>query len=825
MIHPFQISCRHFASKFFLLHLILIVSAVSDIHGATLTVNAAQRGGSLKKAGLGSLFGIVTNNVGPWTYYLTNSFLFVSEHQSRIGEGTTIPPSTSAVAPVIRGTPIKMMCRFGDLCYGWAPYTWPGLNNSWLGAGASHSWLAQVTNACNDIKNNYQDVVHSIAIFNEPEDELTDANFFNDPNIRGTTQSQRMNYVWTQTYQAIRSILPTVKIMGPNYEDYRPQFYAIHQTLMHDFLTNAIATGTVPNIIGWHNLNANPIAPGDIGNALKNYYRPLEASLGVPGAPLPVSIEEFGVNNGAFEGIPGQMVPYWAEFERDGIDFANMGIYENGGDLGNTMRYTMWDTNPAPNSGWFMMNWYMQMQGQYLPVTAPGNGLDGVASWDATSRTVTILLGGEDSDATVQVNGLGALGLGNVVRVRLDLANWTTNSNVAVTKISCGGDPQTGGYNLYDRNFTLDASGNLAIPVNAVEGSYNGYRLMITASNAPDIYPTKYEAENATVNHAIHYNTAQASGGSYIGGIDFTDSFVCFHVNAPSNGVYNMLVRYADSAAYGAASQFVTVNGQSQGVINYPPTAGWSGTELRTTSRLVSLVAGMNDIMLSHATNFAELDFIDVRQDTHRYEAELATVNAANRYTFNTCGIPDCVGGINNTDSYVNFTVFAPTTGTYRLNTAYGNGGSTGTFTLAVNGMNRGSVPLPATGGYLGGGWLSGNNPSKTRRISTVALSLNAGLNTIQLGKGSNFGELDYITIATATGTTPAIPALNLTQTDGNNALVSWPAPANGYLLQQISNLAQTNWANVSNPVNVVGDQNQVTVPLTSSNAFFRLFS
>ena len=55
---------------------------------------------------------------------------------------------------------------------------------------------------------------------------------------------------------------------------------------MHDFPTNAIATGTVPDIIGWHNLNANPIAPGDIGTALKNDYRPLETSLGVSGAQL-----------------------------------------------------------------------------------------------------------------------------------------------------------------------------------------------------------------------------------------------------------------------------------------------------------------------------------------------------------------------------------------------------------------------------------------------------------------------------------------------------------------------------------------------------------
>jgi hypothetical protein len=722
--------------------LVMLLPLGAAVRANTLTVNVAQKGGSLKKAGLGSLFGIVTNNVGAWKYYMTNSFLFISEHQTRIGEGTTIPCGTTGVAPVIRGSQIKMMCRFGDLCYGWAPYTWPGLNNSWLGAGAAHSWLAQVTNACNDIKNNYSDVVYAVAIFNEPEDELTDTNFFNDPNIAGSTPAQRVNFVWAQTYKVIRSILPGIKIMGPNYEDYRPQYYSSHATLMHDFLTNAIATGTVPDIIGWHNLNANPTAPGDVGTALNSYYHPLETALSVPGRPLPVSIEEFGVNNGAFEGIPGQMVPYWAEFERDGIDFGDMGIYENGGDLGNTMRYTAWDNKPTPNAGWYMMNWYLQMAGEYIPVTKGGS--DGVASWNSTNQTLTILFGGADGDTTVQVNGLGALGLGNTVRVRLDLANWTTNFNVLNTSVACGGDPQTGGYNLYDNNFTLDGSGNLAIPVNAVEGIYNGYRILITASNAPDIYPTKYEAENATVNHAIYYRTAQASAGAYIGGIDYTDSFVCFHVTAPANGLYNLFVRYAASSTYGRATHFLTVNGQSQGVVNYPPTAGWSGTEERTTSRLVSLVGGSNDIMLSHATNYAELDFIDVRPNTHRYDAELATNFAVNLGTFNSDGIPDSVGGINNADSYVNFTVFAPVAGAYWLTVAYANGtGSAATHQLTINGASAGSVSYAATGGWFGGGWLSGANPVAVRRLSTVPISLNAGLNAVQLGKGGGYAELD----------------------------------------------------------------------------------
>ncbi len=788
-----------------------------------MTVNLSQRGGVLKKAGLGSLFGIVTNNVGAWKYYLTNSFLFVSEHQNRIGEGATIPSGTTAVAPVIRGTKIKMMCRFGDLCYGWAPYTWPGLNNSWLASGATHSWLEQVTNACNDIRNHYQDVVYAVAIFNEPEFELADNNFFNDPNIQGTTQSQRVNFVWTQTYRVIRTLLPGVKIMGPNYEDYRPQYFSSHQTMMHDFLTNAIATRTVPDMIGWHNLNADPIAPGEIGVALNGYYRPLEAQLAVPGAPLPVSIEEYGVNNGAFEGIPGQMVPYWAEFERDGIDFANMGIYENGGDLGNTMRYTAWDTNPVPNAGWLMMHWYLQMDGQYVPVVK--GDIDGVASWNPIPKTLTILFGGADGNSTVQINGVSALGLGSVVRVRLDMARWTTNSEVANTKIACGGDPQTGEYNLFDRNFSLDGSGNLAIPVNAVEGIYNGYRLQITASNAPNVYPTKYEAEAAAYHHAIRYNTAQASAGSYIGGIDYPDSFVCFHVSAPSNGLYNMLIRYAASAGYGPATQFVTVNGQSQGVVSYPSTIGWSGTQERTTCRLVSLVQGMNDVMLSHATNYAELDYIDVRPDTHRYEAELATNNDVSLGSFNSDGIKNSVGGINNADSCVQFGVTVPTAGTFLMNVAYANGTtSVATHVVKVNGVSVGSVPYLPTGGWFGGGWVSGSNPSSVRRLASFYLNLKAGLNLVQLGKGNNYAELDYITMASVSTTTPPIPVPDLTLSDGSNGVVSWPEPATGYVLQQIGDLTQTNWVNVTNIVGTSGNRNQVVLPMTTTNVFFRLY-
>jgi len=105
------------------------------------------------------------------------------------------------------------------------------------------------------------------------------------------------------------------------------------------------------------------------------------------------------------------------------------------------------------------------------------------------------------------------------------------------------------------------------------------------------------------------------------------------------------------------------------------------------------------------------------------------------------------VGAINNADSHVDFTVFAPVAGAYDLSVAYGNGLGAATLLLTNNGAGAGSVPLPATGGWIGGGWLSGNNPDSTEQISTLSANLNAGWNSLQLWKGVNYGQLDYVNI------------------------------------------------------------------------------
>jgi hypothetical protein len=60
-------------------------------------------------------------------------------------------------------------------------------------------------------------------------------------------------------------------------------------------------------------------------------------------------------------------------------------------------------------------------------------------------------------------------------------------------------------------------------------------------------------------------------------------------------------------------------------------------------------------------------------------------------------------------------------------------------------------------------------------------------------------------------------------QSNGTNVLISWPVAAPGYTMQQNSDLTTTHWMNVTNQNLLTNGLNQVTMPLSRSNQFYRL--
>ena|ERR1700729_2880570 len=69
---------------------------------------------------------------------------------------------------------------------------------------------------------------------------------------------------------------------------------------------------------------------------------------------------------------------------------------------------------------------------------------------------------------------------------------------------------------------------------------------------------------------------------------------------------------------------------------------------------------------------------------------------------------------------------------------------------------------------------------------------------------------------------TPGSPLLTITHS-GSNVILSWSAASSGFFLQQNPVVSSTNWSNVGLTTNVVNGTNEVTVPASSGNLFFRL--
>ena len=67
------------------------------------------------------------------------------------------------------------------------------------------------------------------------------------------------------------------------------------------------------------------------------------------------------------------------------------------------------------------------------------------------------------------------------------------------------------------------------------------------------------------------------------------------------------------------------------------------------------------------------------------------------------------------------------------------------------------------------------------------------------------------------------LPSLSLTRNDMSTAVISWPAGDAAFVLEQASSVLVTNWALVTNAVNVADGTNRVVVSPVTNSRFYRL--
>ncbi|WP_372814135.1 beta-L-arabinofuranosidase domain-containing protein [Paenibacillus sp.] len=158
-----------------------------------------------------------------------------------------------------------------------------------------------------------------------------------------------------------------------------------------------------------------------------------------------------------------------------------------------------------------------------------------------------------------------------------------------------------------------------------------------------NVSPAKYEAEQAQIHNAkVNTNNSYASASSYVGHIDFPDSYVNFNeVVAPKSGVYRLYVWYAQNTGnYRPATARIIVNDGQEQHVDLAGTIGWG--RFMATSVQVELQEGINSIKFMRGTaadaGFYELDYIAlasraaVGTDVDRTALQQAAADAQTRH-------------------------------------------------------------------------------------------------------------------------------------------------------------------------------------------------
>ncbi|MEN0084418.1 MAG: RICIN domain-containing protein [Leifsonia sp.] len=283
---------------------------------------------------------------------------------------------------------------------------------------------------------------------------------------------------WTHTYRLIRSLDPTTPIQGPSLSDNIGD--------MQNFLNNAVATNTVPDILAWHELETSSKIAGDVAKV-----EAMEDALGIQRRPI--DIEEYAAP--AEVGIPGSLVGYISKFERLGVRNAELAFWNQSGALGDLLT----GQGGNPNGAYWLYTWYAGMSGDMVTTTPPANNnFDAAAAVTSDKKEVDVITGGTSGTAGIRVAGLDKLAVGSKVNVKLEFTP-SYGRTVAVA------GPTT----ISTTTYTVGADGSITVPI--VMNPAYGYHLVVTpAADTTDLSGT-YTVTN--VNSGLALDT-QASGTS-----------------------------------------------------------------------------------------------------------------------------------------------------------------------------------------------------------------------------------------------------------------------------------------------------------------------
>ena len=572
--------------KFFTV--ILAMAAISDA-AVNLGVSLGDSIRPVTHVATGSLYGIteklpsdIDKDLAPLK---PNVFLAPARSGSGRQQGIG---GAFLVAPRVEAIGAKVQIRLADVLPGW-PYKFQSMEH----------WKSEVTSVIKDKLASSNKNFDGYEIWNEPND---------------TWKSTSIDFnsgLWKETYQLIRQLDPSAKIVGPSYSWY-------NSSKMEEFVKYCSQNNCMPDVISWHQWGS-----GGLVGAIEN-YRNLEKKYNV--TPRAISINEYSSTEHTEEGCPGVSVPFIAKFERHGVESAMISWWfvPLPGRLGSLLT-----ADNERGGGWWLYKWYGDMSGYMAKVTPPNDksdGVDGFAALDKKKGFASIVLGGNTlGEVNVNIAGIPEA-FGKKVNVSVEYVVWEDKDKpVASTTLESS------------KEYDVDG-GKITVPVNIKNVKY-GYRVYVTPIIPQGPYkdvaisiPGKVEAENYDVggagkayfdkddeNKGKEYREDAVdvvkAGDGYAIGYTQEGEWLEYTVNVAKEQDYVLTVRYATKSENAGIKLYVDDVAVTEDII-VPQGNDWDTYAVHDAG-LVKLPKGEHILKMEILGNYVNIDWLNFEDTSH----------------------------------------------------------------------------------------------------------------------------------------------------------------------------------------------------------------
>ncbi|GAA4638534.1 Ig-like domain-containing protein [Actinoallomurus vinaceus] len=728
-----------------------VTATVTVVREGQLTVDLGSDTGAFHGGASGTLYGVYGPDV-PTNNLLEGMGLRTVSTKAQDGPQHPGADALDVVKPLADSTNGDVYIYMTDIHRGF-PYEWPG-DTPEEKLKLYKEKIAKQVDQVLQLPAKYRDNIVFVP-FNEPEGNMFGTGEWSYNKVSWLNDPHDYFAAWDDVYKLIKGKMPSARIAGPN--------TSILYDQVKGFLTHALAAGTLPDVITWHELS-HPEAVRQNVAKYRTWEKELFKGTSKEGTRLPINVDEYAFNY--HTSVPGQMIQWVSAIEESKVD-ADIAYWNIDGNLSDSAVQSN-----RGNGQWWLLHSYASMSGHTVTVTPPFPGenytMQGVATLDEKKRQARLIFGGSTGNGHITFGNVPKKLFGDRVHAWVREIGWSG-------QVGDSSGPQL----LTEKNLTVGDDGTVAVDFG--DGGLpklkesSAYEVVLSpagkaaGAQAPPVrWQGSYEAEDAAHTGSGYSKNGPegstrdvskfyTSGGYDVGGLRTgSDVTLDFTVDVPEDGTYDLSV-FANSLntfdkvkEQGPTNVFLRVDGKADGEQELYLPLGYKWVVWDHTDTRVKLTKGKHTLTLAAKSADGKratkgdaivdrltLTLPEASASTQVYEGELAWLAGGARPVYDLpkhAGTPATGSGAARLpkNGTATFWVYSP---------------ADREATLTVDTLGGGSARLSVNGHDV-------LRPARGR--SSVAVSLSGGVNKVTLTGGSSATLVDRLTVTPTAGALPA---------------------------------------------------------------------